>query len=77
MLDKEFSWYFTDAKVRDAATRLAPLGAPSDTTVLSTSERGGLEVTTTQFTFASSQKVNALMYRSPDGKVHQYLILAP
>jgi CubicO group peptidase (beta-lactamase class C family) len=77
LLEKEFSWYLTDAKVRDAATRLAPLGAPTATKVLNTSERGGLEVTTTQFTFASARKANALMYRAPDGKVHEYLIIAP
>lgn len=77
LLEKEFSWYLTDAKVKDAATRLAPLGAPTDAKVLGTSERGGLEVTTTQFTFANARKVNALMYRSPDGRVHEYLLLAP
>lgn len=76
-LDGEFSWFLTDAKVKDIAARLGPFGAPTETRVLHTGERGGLEVTTTQFTFANAQKVNALMYRSPDGRVHEYLLLAP
>lgn len=75
--DPEFNWYLTDAKVREAAPRLARLGDPAETKVLGTSERGGLEVSVTQFTFASGQKVNALMYRAPDGIVHEYLLLAP
>ncbi len=77
LFDPEFNWYLTDAKVREAAPRLAQLGDPVQTTVLGTSERGGLEVSVTQFAFASGQKVNALMYRAPDGIVHQYLLLAP
>lgn len=76
-LAAEFNWFLTDARVRDIATRLGPWGPPTERKALRTGERGGLEVSTTQFSFANGHKANALMYRAPDGTVYEYLLLAP
>jgi hypothetical protein len=73
LLGEEFSWWLTDERVRRAAARLAPLGEPTRVDRLSRAERGGLEVTLTRFVFAS-RAMTALMYRSPDGKVQEFLI---
>jgi D-alanyl-D-alanine carboxypeptidase len=73
-LGEEFSWWLTDAKVTAAAPRLAALGEPTAVDQEARVERGGMEVTVTKFTFASTA-INALMYRSPDGLVQQYLLL--
>ena len=76
LLGEEFSWWLTDAMVRGAAARLAPLGEPTARAPLSRGERGGMEVTVTRFTFAT-RTLNALMDRTPDGKVQQLFIGAP
>jgi hypothetical protein len=73
LLSEEFSWWLTDERVRRAAERLAPLGEPARVDRLSRAERGGFEVTLTRFTFAA-RVMTALMYRSPDGKVQEFLI---
>lgn len=73
LLGEEFSWWLTDERVRGAAARLAPLGEPTRIDRLTRSERGGMEVTLTRFTFPS-RALTALMYRTPDGKVQEYLI---
>lgn len=77
LFDPEFNWYLTDARLKEAQPRLAALGPPIGAEVLGTAERGGFEVTMTQLTFGAGPQVNALMYRAPDGIVHQYLLLAP
>lgn len=56
-----------------AARRLKPLGRPRKTEVIGSHERGGMEVTETRFTFKSTTLV-ALMYRTPDGIIQEYLI---
>ena len=38
------------------------------------SERGGMEVASLRFQFAGSS-ARALLYRSPDGKVQEFLLL--
>jgi D-alanyl-D-alanine carboxypeptidase len=73
LLGEEFSWWLTDERVRGAASRLAPLGEPTRIDRVTRAERGGMEVTVTRFTF-SSRALTALMYRTPDGKVQEYLI---
>jgi hypothetical protein len=40
----------------------------------STSERGGMEVSVTRFTFKDCT-LRALMYRTPDGKIQEYLVV--
>ncbi|MFI5207679.1 MAG: serine hydrolase domain-containing protein [Gemmatimonadales bacterium] len=73
LLGEEFSWWLNDERVRRAAEHLAPLGEPTRVERLSRAERGGLEVTVTRFTFPA-RAITALMYRSPDGKVQEFLI---
>jgi D-alanyl-D-alanine carboxypeptidase len=73
LLGEEFNWWLSDERVRRAAERLAPLGEPTSVNRLSRGERGGLEVTLTRFTFPT-RVMTALMYRSPDGKVQEFLI---
>jgi D-alanyl-D-alanine carboxypeptidase len=55
---------------------LKPFGAPTGVAVRSVGERGGMEVSSVQLTFVSGA-LDALMYRSPDGKVQEYLLLRP
>jgi len=73
LLGDEFSWWLTDERVRRAAVRLAPLGEPTRVDRITRAERGGLEVTATRFLFPS-RAMTALMYRSTDGKVQEFLI---
>jgi D-alanyl-D-alanine carboxypeptidase len=75
-LGAEFSLYMTDAKVADAKSRLAPLGAPTSTEIDGPFERGGMEVVRLHFTFAST-KLDGLLYRTSDGKVQELLISKP
>ena len=67
-LGEEFSVFVTDAKLTAASGALKPLGKPSGAAVRSRGERGGMEVSSVRLTFAN-QALDALMYRSPDGKV--------
>jgi CubicO group peptidase (beta-lactamase class C family) len=73
LLGDEFNWYLTDKKIQAASLRLKPCGEPTKTDVLSTSERGGMEVSRVRFTFANGA-LSGLMYRSPDGKIQQFFV---
>ncbi len=75
-LSAEYSAFVTDAKVRAAADSLKPYGAIADVAVRSVAERGGMEVSSVRLTFAHGP-LDALMYRSPDGKVQEYLLFRP
>ena len=44
--------------------------------VRSVGERGGMEVSSVRLSFGRSN-LDALMYRSPDGKVQEYLLFRP
>ena len=72
-LGEEFNLFLTDERVKGAKDRLGPLGEPTKVNVDPASERGGMEVAMVHFTF-KSQKIKALMYRTPDGKVQEFLI---
>jgi CubicO group peptidase (beta-lactamase class C family) len=73
-LGEEFSYYLTDAKVRGAFQRLQKLGDPTEVALESTSERGGMEVAVVRFRFRAGI-LKALMYRSPDSKIQELLLL--
>jgi len=73
LLGEEFNWLLTDEKLRAASLRLETYGEPSKVDVLSTSERGGMEVTRVRFTFANGV-LRGLMYRTPDGKIQQFFV---
>jgi D-alanyl-D-alanine carboxypeptidase len=70
---EDFNVFLTDAKIQGAHQRLGPLGPPTDVGVESTTERGGMEVASVRFTFATT-KLEAVMFRSIDGKVEEFLI---
>jgi D-alanyl-D-alanine carboxypeptidase len=72
-LGEDYSIYLTDERVKGAKDRLGPLGEPEKIEADATSERGGMEVALVHFTF-KGVKVKALMYRSPDGKIQEYLV---
>jgi D-alanyl-D-alanine carboxypeptidase len=72
-LGEELSLYYDEARVQAAAPRLAGLGEPQSVTADRPRERGGMEVTAITFKFADSS-VKALLYRSPDGIVQEFLL---
>lgn len=72
-LGEEFSYFLTPAKVRGASQRLKAYGEPTDIQILGTSERGGMEVAGIRFTFKSGV-LGGVMYRTPDGKIQEFLI---
>jgi CubicO group peptidase (beta-lactamase class C family) len=73
LLGEEFSQYLNADRLKGAKERLGPLGEPTQVQVDPPSERGGMQVVTVHFTFKTT-KVKASMYRSPDGKVQQFLV---
>jgi CubicO group peptidase (beta-lactamase class C family) len=75
-LGAEYSVFATDDKVRAASLALKPFGAPAAASVRSIGERGGMEVSSVRLTFASGA-LDALMYRSPDGLVQEFLLFRP
>jgi D-alanyl-D-alanine carboxypeptidase len=75
-LGEEYSVFVTDAKLRAASEQLKSIGAPTGANLRSVGERGGMEVSSVRLQFPSSA-IDALMYRSPDGKVQEYLLFRP
>ena len=72
-LGADYDRFLSDAKVKGAAERLGPLGEPTSVEVEGLSERGGMEVASVRFTFPKVV-LKALLYRTPDGKVQEFLI---
>jgi D-alanyl-D-alanine carboxypeptidase len=72
-LGEDYSVYLTADRVRGAKERLGPLGEPTSIQAEPPAERGGMEVVMVHFSFKSA-KINGLMYRSPDGKIQEFLI---
>ena len=73
LLGAEFDWFLTEKKLQGEAERLKPYGDPTKVTIESTSERGGMEVTRSHFTFAGGV-LHGTMYRTPDGKIQQFFV---
>ncbi len=72
-LAEEFNLYLNDARLAGAGRRLKSYGPPTKADVLSSNERGGMEVTTTRLTFKSGN-LKVLMYRTPEGKIEQFFV---
>jgi CubicO group peptidase (beta-lactamase class C family) len=72
-LGEEFNHFLTEERIAGAKDRLKALGEPDKVEVESTSERGGMEVAVIRFTF-KDKKVKGSLYRTPDGKVQQFLL---
>jgi CubicO group peptidase (beta-lactamase class C family) len=73
-LGDDFSAYLTRERLESARRTLA--GRLSDVQVVAASERGGMEVATVRFT-VGSRPAEALMYRTPDGKIQEFLAYEP
>ena len=69
----EFNHYLTDKMLAATAKRLERYGRPAKIEVLSSGERGGMEVTTTRLAF-KNEELRTLMYRKPDGKIEQFFV---
>ena len=72
-LGEEFNHFLTKERVAGAKERLKALGEPDKVEVENTAERGGMEVAVIRFTF-KDKKVKGSLYRTPDGKIQQFLL---
>ncbi len=72
-LGEEFNHFLTKERIDGAKERLKALGEPDKVEVESTAERGGMEVAVIRFTFKKT-KVKGSLYRTPDGKIQQFLL---
>jgi hypothetical protein len=70
---EEFNIFLTDEKIAGASKRLQKFGPVKDAEVLSSNERGGMEVTTIRLTFENGA-LKILMYRMPSGIIEQYFV---
>lgn len=75
LLGPDFDAYLTPGRVEGVAARLTALGELTSVDVENTGERGGMEVASVRFTFQRG-KLRAVMFRSTDGKVQQFLVTA-
>ncbi len=71
---KDFNEYLTDRRVAGAAKRLRAFGDPTAVELISTHERGGMEVSVTRLVFDKAQALRTLMYRRPEGIVEQFFV---
>jgi CubicO group peptidase (beta-lactamase class C family) len=72
-LGEEFNLYLSDDRLKAAAPRLKAMGDPDKVELENVSERGGMEVASVRFTFKKAT-VKALLYRTPDGVVQEFLL---
>jgi D-alanyl-D-alanine carboxypeptidase len=71
-ISPDFDAFLTPAKVAAAQRTLGGLGRMKDVRVVGLSERGGMEVATVRFTVGRTEALG-LMYRTPDGKLEEFL----
>ncbi len=72
-LGDDFNALLTDEHLAADRASLAARGRISNVTVTRTVERGGMEVAQIQYTVGTTRARTA-MYRTPDGKIQQFLI---
>ena len=72
-LGEEFNIFLSLEKLSSAKERLKPYGKPNKVEIANTWERGGMEVVVVRFTFKAGV-LEALMYRTPEGKIQQFLV---
>jgi CubicO group peptidase (beta-lactamase class C family) len=72
-LGEDFSHYMSKERVEGAKDRLKAMGEPEKVEVEGLSERGGMEVASLRLTF-KGVVVKALLYRTPDGKIQEFLL---
>jgi CubicO group peptidase (beta-lactamase class C family) len=70
----ELAHYYAPERLAAAAERLRALGEPREVIAGRSRERGGMEVTSIELVF-DGRTVEALLYRTPDGIVQEFLLL--
>ncbi len=73
LLGEEFSWFLTEERIKGASERLSVFGEPKSVELKSLIERGGMEASNVDLVFASGT-LRTAMYRTPDGKVQEFLV---
>jgi D-alanyl-D-alanine carboxypeptidase len=73
MLGDDFNALLTDAQIAKDRASLAAHGKVSDVVVRRTVERGGMEVAIVEYKIGTTA-ARTSMYRTPDGKIQQFLI---
>ncbi len=73
-LGEEFALYMTPKRLEAYARRLKELGLPTGFLVESSYERGGMEVAMLRILFKEGNSLKASLYRTPDGKIQQFLL---
>lgn len=68
--------YFTPEAIEDFASSLKPLGVPTSFKQVAEEKRGGMTFRVFNVGFAGKQ-VRVTVYEEPDGKLEQYLVIAP
>jgi D-alanyl-D-alanine carboxypeptidase len=68
--------YFTQEAVDDFASSLKPLGTPASFKQVSDGKRGGMTFRVFNVGFPARQ-LRVTVYEMPDGKLEQYLVIAP
>ena len=71
-LGEEFNVILTPARLAVMSTSLVDAGEVGNVEAKPLRERGGMEVSALSLTFRST-RASTLMYRTPDGKVQQFL----
>jgi CubicO group peptidase (beta-lactamase class C family) len=71
-LGEDFSLFLTQERVSAGRTALNELGAIANVRIASTGERGGMEVVTVLFDVGKTP-ARGLMYRTPDGRIQEFL----
>jgi D-alanyl-D-alanine carboxypeptidase len=71
-LGEDFSDFLSAEKLRKGQAALDTLGKIANIRVAGTSERGGMEVATVTFDVGKTPS-RGLMYRTPDGKIQEFL----
>ena len=69
--------YFSEQAVKDFASGLGPLGAPTQFEQVNQGLRGGMTLRSYRVSFANHKVLNAWTYEMPDGKLEQYQIAEP
>jgi len=72
-LGEDYNDFLTSEKLLAAAASLGTLGEPTSAEVAEVYERGGMEVSKVRFQF-KGESVEALMYRTPDGRIQEFLV---
>jgi hypothetical protein len=72
-LGEEFNAFLTPDRVRAASVSLRRLGRPKKMDLTRTRERGGMEVSVVNLKLGR-QEARAVMYRTPDGKIQEFLV---